>query len=87
MKEVPVIQYTDLTEEQKRKYRILDNRIGDFAEYDLDALKEELREIDDQWMNEMFEEFDLGIDQEEWNEDTEDDVPVINEEEKIIVQE
>jgi site-specific DNA-methyltransferase (adenine-specific) len=87
MKEVPVIQYTDLTEEQKKKYRILDNRIGDFAEYDLDALKEELREIDDQWMNEMFEEFDLGLDQEEWNEDTEDDVPVVNEEEETIVQE
>ena len=87
MKEVPVIQYTDLTEEQKKKYRILDNRIGDFAEYDLDALKEELREIDDQWMNEMFEEFDLGLDQEERNEDTEDDVPVVNEEEETIVQE
>jgi hypothetical protein len=38
-------------------------------------------------MNEMFEEFDLGLDQEEWNEDTEDDVPVVNEEEETIVQE
>ena len=27
LKEVPVIQYTDLTEEQKKKYRILDNRL------------------------------------------------------------
>jgi len=27
LKEVPVIQYTDLTEEQKKKFRILDNRL------------------------------------------------------------
>ena len=85
MKTVPVIQYTDLTEEQKKKYRILDNRLGDLAEYDLDALKEELAEINDGWMTELFDEYELGMD-EEWNEETEDDVPVITEEEKIIIQ-
>jgi len=59
MKEVPVIQYTDLTEEQKKKYRILDNRISDLAEYDLDNLRDELQEIDDQRLNDMFSDIDL----------------------------
>ena len=46
-----MIQYTDLTEEQKKKYRLLDNRLGDLAEYDLDNLREELKELDDEWLN------------------------------------
>ena len=56
---MPVIQYTDLTEEQKKKFRLLDNRLGDLAEYDLEALKEELKEIDDKWLTDMFKDFDL----------------------------
>ena len=87
LKEVPVIKYTDLTEDQKKKYRILDNRLGDLAEYDLDALKEELMSIDDKWITEMFNDFDLGLnDEEQWDEDTEDDVPEVDEEEEAIVQ-
>lgn len=36
----------------------------------------------------MFKDFDLGLDQEEeWNEETEDDAPEIDEEEMPIVQE
>lgn len=85
---MPVIQYTDLTEDQKKKYRILDNRLGDLAEYDLDNLKEELKEIDDQRLTDMFKDMDLGLDEEEeWNEETEDDVPEIDEEEETIVKE
>lgn len=85
---MPVIQYTDLTEEQKKKYRILDNRLGDLAEYDLDNLKEELKEIDDQRLTDMFKDMDLGLDEEEeWNEETEDDVPEVDEEEETIVKE
>ena len=34
----------------------------------------------------MFKEFDLGLEEEEWNEETEDDVPEVNEEEETIVQ-
>ena len=85
---MPVIQYTDLTEDQKKKYRILDNRLGDLAEYDLDNLKEELKEIDDKRLTDMFKDMDLGLDEEEeWNEETEDDVPEIDEEEETIVKE
>lgn len=85
---MPVVQYTDLTEEQKKKFRILDNRLGDLAEYDIENLRDELREIDDQWLTDMFKELDLGLDkEEEWNEETEDDVPEVDEEEETIVKE
>lgn len=83
-----MIQYTDLDEKQKKKYRLLDNRLGDLAEYDYENLKEELKELDDQRLTDMFKEFDLGLDQEEErDETTEDDVPEVDEEEETIVQE
>lgn len=43
---VPVIQVTDLTEEQKKGYRIADNRTSEFAEWDIDILKMELEGLD-----------------------------------------
>ena len=76
MKEVPVIQYTDLTEEQKKKYRLLDNRLSDLSEYDLENLKLELQELNDEWMNGLFEEFDLKLEEEERNEEIEDEAPL-----------
>ena len=83
-----MVQYTDLTEEQKKKFRILDNRLGDLAEYDLENLKEELREIDDKRLTDMFKDMDLGLDEEEErDESTEDDAPEIDEEEETIVKE
>lgn len=82
-----MIQYTDLTEEQKRKYRLLDNRLGDIAEYDIQNLREELKEIDDKWLTDMFKELDLGLEEAEWNEETEDDAPEVDEEKETIVQE
>lgn len=88
LKEIPVIQYTDLTEEQKKKYRILDNILSDQAEYDLDNLRDELKDIDDQRLTDMFKEYDLGLEEEkEWDEETEDDVPEVDEEEETIVKE
>jgi hypothetical protein len=43
--------------------------------------------IDDKWITEMFNDFDLGLnDEEQWDEDTEDDVPEVDEEEETIVQ-
>ena len=87
LKEVPVIQYTDLTEEQKKKYRLLDNRLGDIAEYDIQNLREELKEIDDKRLTDMFKDLDLGLEEQEWNEETEDDAPEVDEEEETIVQE
>lgn len=89
MKEVPVIQYTDLTEEQKKKFRILDNRLGDLADYDLQNLSEELKELNDQRLIDMFAEFDLGLkeDEDRWKEETEDDAPQVDEEAETILRE
>lgn len=75
LKEVPVIQYTDLTEDQKKKYRLLDNRLADLSDYDLENLKLELQELNDERLNGLFEEFDLKI-EEEWNEEIEDKAPL-----------
>ena len=77
LKEVPVIQYTDLTEDQKKKYRLLDNRLADLSEYDLENLKLELQELNDEWMNDLFSEFDLQLEEEEWNEEIEDEAPAV----------
>ena len=76
LKEVPVIQYTDLTEEQKKKYRLLDNRLADLSDYDLENLKLELQELNDEWMNDLFSEFDLKLEEEERNEEIEDEAPL-----------
>lgn len=53
-KECDVVVKEGLTEEQKQKYRILDNKTGEFAEWDLDVLQEQLKDLD-------FEGFDFGF--------------------------
>lgn len=54
-KEAEVMIVTGLTNEQKRKYRLLDNKTNEFASWDIDALEVELEDID-------FEGFDFGFD-------------------------
>ncbi|MBQ8508060.1 MAG: ParB N-terminal domain-containing protein [Clostridia bacterium] len=54
-KECPVLIRTGMTEEQKRKYRLLDNKTSEIAEWDSDLLIEELEGLD-------FEGFDFGFD-------------------------
>lgn len=53
--ELKVIRYTGLTEEQKRKYRILSNKTNEFAEWNFTLLQDELEGLD-------FEGFDFGFD-------------------------
>lgn len=66
LKTVPCIVAEDLTEEQMRKYALLDNKTNEIAEWDLDLLSLELKDLD---MSEF--ELDWGtterieIDQEE----------------------
>lgn len=45
-KEAEIIEKTDLTEEQKRKYRLLDNKTNELAEWDFDLLADELDGLD-----------------------------------------
>ena len=54
LEEIPSIQVTDLDEIKKKRYRILDNRITDYAEYDTENLKIELEAIGDEFMNNLF---------------------------------
>lgn len=46
MKSAPCIMADDLTEDQVKAYRLADNKVGELAEWDLDALEEELSGIE-----------------------------------------
>ena len=52
---VNVLQVFGLTEEQKKKYRLLDNKVGEIADWDLNLLAGELESVD-------FDGFDFGFD-------------------------
>lgn len=53
--EVPVVIASGLTKEQKKKFRILDNKTAEFAEWDMELLKAEIEGLD-------FGDLDLGFD-------------------------
>lgn len=52
--ECQVVVRDDMTEEQKRKYRLLDNKTNEFAEWDMGLLADELVGLD-------FGDFDFGF--------------------------
>lgn len=51
---VQVLKVTGLSEEQKKKYRILDNKTAEKSEWDFEKLQQELEEID-------FGDYDFGF--------------------------
>lgn len=53
-KTVEVLVNSDMSEEQKTKFRILDNKTGELSQWDFDALRQEAKGIDFS--------FDFGID-------------------------
>ena len=75
MKEVPCVCVEDLTEEQVRALRIVDNKSNE-SEWDFDFLADELAELD---LSDF--DFDFGIEAEEPNEVFQDEVPEIDMEE------
>lgn len=72
--ETEVVRYTGLTEEQKKKYRILANKVGEKSGWDFSKLEEELADLD-------FGDFDFGfeIESKEKKEGTEDTFDVDSE--------
>lgn len=66
-KEAQVIVKAGLSEEQKRKYRLLDNKTAELADWDLDLLTEELEGLD---FGDLDLDWGIGPDEEEPEADT-----------------
>jgi len=59
-KEVEVLQIIWLSEEQKRKARLLDNKTTNIAEWNIENIKFELEELQDPELSELFIDMDLS---------------------------
>lgn len=79
---VPCIVVTDLTKAQIKKLRILDNRIGDFAQYDKDALRTELAELWDWGLYDLF--LWRWLEKKTDKEEVEDNVPLLSKSDIIV---
>lgn len=79
--DVECIVKEGLSEEQKRKYRLLDNKTGELAQWDFDALADELDGMD-------FGDLDLdwGINIDDDKEDFEQNEVKINESISVIIE-
>ena len=65
IEEADVIRYTGMTKKQKKKYRLLANKTGEFTAFDYNLLPEELDGLD-------FEGFDFGFEEDAPEEYVED---------------
>ncbi len=72
LKEAPCVVADDLSDEQIKAFRLADNKVSEFAEWDFDLLTDELKDILDIDMSDFG--FDLSFD-EELPEIIEDEVP------------
>ena len=70
MEEVPVIIADDLTEEQIKAFRLADNKVAEYSEWDLELLSEELLNLDSAM---DFEMEDFGFDDSDKNIEVEED--------------
>lgn len=59
MREVPVVVAADLTPDQVKRYRLADNRVAEFTEWDVDLLRLELGTINGDLGFAKFDELDL----------------------------
>lgn len=82
--QVPVLKFTDLTEIQKKKYRILDNKLAELADRDIENLKIELAELNDPELNDLFDDLDLWLDDiQNVDEEQENQAPEISEKPRV----
>lgn len=58
LKTVPIVLASDLSNEQVKKYRILDNKLNELATWDYDLLSQEVEDLDFTG----FEDYDFGFD-------------------------
>lgn len=70
MKTVPVLEKTDLTEEQTKRLRLLDNRLGDLGEYDIDNVLSEIEDLQDPELKEFFSNLYPTAEEQEEDEET-----------------
>ena len=74
---VPVIIADDLTEAQKKAFRLADNKVSELAEWDFELLESELNELKDTDLFTGFEDFEIdgftsSIDVDNFFEETEE---------------
>ena len=76
--EVDVLKVTGLTEQQKRKYRLLANKTGERTGWDFELLDWELEELD-------FEGYDFGFDQTVFEDEQKQDTKEVKYTESVSV--
>ena len=79
-KEIPIIRLDHLTDEERKAYTLVHNKLTMNSDFDFDILKEELDNFDTIDMSEFG--FDIDLDIEEQQEIIEDEVPDVPEEPK-----
>lgn len=77
LEKVPCIIADDLTDKQIKAYRLADNKVAEFSEWDFDLLEEELNALDDWDLSEFG--FELTVENEKTYENKEIDLDDITE--------
>lgn len=75
IKTVPCVVADDLTDEQIKAFRLADNKVAEFAEWDFDLLGDELDEI----LNIDMDDFGFDLD------DEEEEVEAVDDEYEVVV--
>lgn len=81
MDEIPVIIADDLTEEQIKAFRLADNKVAEFSEWDFDLLSAELDELDMDMDDFGFDE----IEDENNFEQEEEDTSTVDLDENVVI--
>lgn len=78
MTEVPCIVADDLNEEQIKAFRLVDNKVSELAEWDMDKLAEELKQIDMDMLQFGFEDLENSLERDVLEDefDEEEELPV-----------